>query len=81
MKDWISLHLLGTLLPAILGPLAYVLSGWVLNLFRAIDELPAATKRVVVFAIAFALAAGAQAVGIVLPGECGDVSAGGISPT
>jgi hypothetical protein len=80
MKDWIFYHVMGTMLPAILGPLTYVVSGWVLNLWRVIDELPPLPKRAIVFAIAFTLAAGAQVLGFALPGECGDLAGGGLTP-
>jgi hypothetical protein len=79
MKDWIAYQVMATLLPAVLGPLTYVVSGYVLNAWRVIDALPPIPKRAIVFAIALALAAGAQALGLALPGECGDLVSGGVT--
>jgi hypothetical protein len=40
MKEWIAYQVMATLLPAVLGPLTYVVSGYVLNAWRVVDALP-----------------------------------------
>jgi hypothetical protein len=79
MKDWMLVHVCTTLLPAVLGPATYVVSRYVLNLWEAIDALPATPKRAVVFTIALALTTTAHALGISLPNECSELSGGGLT--
>lgn len=79
MKDWLVMHALTIALPAIIGPITYILGRKLLNGFAALDTLPAIAKQGVVLALAIGLAALAQAAGIMLPSECAAIGTGALT--
>lgn len=76
MKDFVTMKMLGLAVTFIIGPLTYLAVRHIKKFWLWLNRQPRTAQQAFVLVIAFALTAGAQALGLTLPGECAAVGTG-----
>lgn len=66
----ITLHILGWVLPILLGPVVYIVARELLNVTRQVDDLPPLVKRLSVIALSALVVGAFNVLGVALPAEC-----------